>query len=179
MSSLSGRSCTCGDPVHGSCSCWIWRHPESSVRWLCFPPSGFLSALDPNECCWVSSGALRSFVVVWWFVLAKRSARIFTACFVHGHVSTQATCLQMPARRFLKILLKGATAPGCAMCWGDQAANHQAWLFLRFCSESLFLAPGSPSCCNPKRACSLLNAVIWEVETLSGNTCYMLNAVMH
>lgn len=83
-------------------------------------PNSFLSAHDSIECCWVSSGALRLFVVVLWFVLTKCNAWVFTACFVHGHLSTQATCLQMPALRFLKILLKRATVLGCAMCLGSQ-----------------------------------------------------------
>lgn len=83
-------------------------------------PKSFFSAHDFIACCWVSSEALHLFVVVWWFVLAKCNAWIFTACFVHGHLSTQATCLQLPALRFLKILRKRATALGCAMCLGSQ-----------------------------------------------------------
>lgn len=88
----------------------------SCKRRLCFPSNSFLLAQDLKECCWVSFGALLLFVVVWWFVLAKGTAWIFTACFVYGHLSTQATCLQMPALRFLKILLKRATVLGCTVC---------------------------------------------------------------
>lgn len=87
-----------------------------SCRQYCFILNSFLLAHDSNECCWVSFRALHLFVVVWWLVLAKCTPWIFTACFVHGHLSTQAMCLQMPALRFLKILLKRATALGCAMC---------------------------------------------------------------
>ena len=97
-------------------SSFFWPQPMGSVHVVI--PNSFLLARDSNEFCWVSSGALHLFVVVWWFVLAKCTAWIFIACFVHGHPSTQATCLQTPALRFLKILLKRATVLGRAMCLG-------------------------------------------------------------
>lgn len=102
-------------------------------------------------------GALLLFVVVWWFILAKCTAWIFTACFLHGHLSTQAVCLQMPALAVGKSYRKEQMCQD--MLCADETRQPNAslassWLF--FCSESFFVVSGFPEVSNLKWVCSLL-----------------------
>lgn len=107
------RGCITGGKVAGGRSGLI---PPYLARALWTPPPA--PQLQVLGCASESSRVLLGFLGGPAFIccgLAKCAARIFTACFTHGHLSTQATCLPMPALRFLKIPLKRATVLGCAV----------------------------------------------------------------
>ena len=153
---------------------WAGRSPSASAAGS--------SALQPiasrarmiYECCRISFGALLSFVVVSWLVLAQCPAWVFTAFLVHGHLPTQAACLQMPAFVFWKYRWNEQLHQA-ELCVGGQAASHHRHRLFPV-AGLLRITPHFPlvsGTLQPRNGpVDCWRAVMLEDKTLSGSFCY-------
>lgn len=84
----------------------VWPPPEAVSSPTTSPAGRCVLHVIVFPYAWVSLRALPFICCGLVVGSGKTRLRDFTACFVHGHLSTQVTCLQMPTLHFLKILHK-------------------------------------------------------------------------